>query len=266
MADQTEMARQFAQVLKTGGSNLTDLLTEDVTFASLNVDIRGREAVLRRLVDQDTGRTYREATWVDAKPHGEAIQITARMPDTAPHSGNILLLQFRDKRVAAIRQQSLLPARPAQSEPLHLTDELKNLVNSALATRHPMLLTHVDESGQPVLSFRGSTQVFSDDQFAIWVRNSGGGLVRSIAKNPKVALMYRDEDKKTTFQFQGRAWIATSDRERQQVYKASHKVEQDHDFAEVGVAMVIDLDRIEGYFALSPAGQVGKVNMRRTAS
>jgi predicted pyridoxine 5'-phosphate oxidase superfamily flavin-nucleotide-binding protein len=146
-----------------------------------------------------------------------------------------------------------------------LTEELKSLVNNALATRHPMLLAHVDESGQPVLSFRGSTQVFGDDQFAIWVRNSGGGLVRSIAKNPKVALMYRDEDKKTTFQFQGRARIADGDHERQQVYKASHKVEQDHDFAEVGVALIIDLDRIEGYLSLSPAGQVGRVNMRRTA-
>ena len=265
MTDRIEKAKRFAEILKSGGRELPDLLADDVAFLALNVDLRGRDAVLKRLTDKDTGRVYREATWTDAKAHGEAIQITARMPDAAPQSGNVLLLRFRDAQVATIRQQLLLPAKPAPETALRLTDELKGLVNGALATRHPMLLSYVDESGQPVLSFRGSTQVFSDDQIAIWVRNSGGSLLRSIAKNPRVALMYRDEDKKATFQFQGCAWIATGERERRQVYDASHKVEQDHDFAELGVALIIDLGRIEGYAGLSPAGQVGRINMRRGA-
>lgn len=265
MTDQVEMAKRFAAALKAGDGGLPDMLTPDVSFDSLNVHIEGRDAVLKRLTDKDTGRVYREATWVDATDHGDAVQITARMPPGTPQSGNILLLGFHGGQVAGIRQQLLLPARSAPETGLRLTEELKTLVNDALATRHPMLLAYVDESGQPVVSFRGSTQVFSDEQLAIWVRNGSGSLIRSIARNPKVALMYRDEDKKATFQFQGRAWIADSPRDRRQVYDASHKVEQDHDFAELGVAMIIDLDRIEGYAGLSPAGQVGRVNMRRGA-
>src|SRR5436189_25640 len=84
---------------------------------------------------------------------------------------------------------------------LKLSPELKALVNSALLTRHPMLMSYVNESGQPVLSFRGSTQTFSDDQLAIWIRNADGSLLRSVAKNSKVAFMYRNEDTKETFQF-----------------------------------------------------------------
>jgi hypothetical protein len=172
-------------------------------------------------------------------------------------------LGFQNDRIAAIEQQLLLPMRPAPATALRLTDELKGLVNNALATRHPMPLAYVDVEGQPVLSFRGSTQAFSDTQIAIWVRNSGGGLIAAIARNPRIALMYRDEDKKATFQFQGRAWIASQERDRRKVYEAAHKVEQDHDFARLGVALIIDLDRVEGYAGLSAAGQVGRVNMRR---
>jgi len=266
MKDPVEVAKRFAEILRTDGSGLPDLLAEDVAFQSLNVDLRGREAVLKRLTDEDSSRVYRESTWTDAKPSGEAVRITARMPGDAPHSGYVLLLHLRGAQIAMIQQQLLLPMKPAPETVLRLTDELKNLVNSALTTRHPMLLSYVDESGQPVLSFRGSTQVFSDDQLAIWVRNSGGSLLRSIAKNPKVALMYRDEDKKATYQFQGSAWIAAGESERQQVYDASHKVEKDHDFAQLGVAVIIDLDRVEGYAGLAPTGPLGRINMCRGAA
>jgi hypothetical protein len=263
MAEHVEIARRFAAALKGGGPALSGLLADDVSFRSLNVDIRGRDGVLQRLANPDAGRVYREAEQVDLKPNGEVVQATFRMAASASQSGNILLLHIRNDRIAEIEQQLLLPMRPAETAPLQLTDELKNLVNNALATRHPIMLAYVSVEGQPVLSFRGSTQAFSDTQLAIWVRNGNGGLVAAIARNPRVALMYRDEDRKTTFQFQGRARISNDETDRRKVYEASHKVEQDHDFARLGVALIIDLDRIEGYAGLSAAGQIGRVNMQR---
>ena len=263
MSDAFEVAWRFAEALKGDGSGLSDLLTDDVVFKSLNVDIRGREKVLQRLLDRETGRVYREAEQIEVGPNGDAVQVTLKMSDVSPHPGNILLLRFRGDRLASIEQQLLLPMRSAPRTELRLTDDLKSQINGALANRHPMLLAYTDINGQPVLSFRGSTQVFSNTQLAIWVRNSGGGLLAAIARNPKVALMYRDEEKKATFQFQGQAWIATNDDARRKVYDLAHKVERDHDFARLGVALIIDLDRVEGYAGLSPAGQVGRVNMRR---
>jgi hypothetical protein len=66
--------------------------------------------------------------------------------------------------------------------------DLKERINNALAQRHPIMITYVDVAGQPNLTFRGSTQVFSDTQLAIWVRNTSGKMIRSIQKNSKVAL------------------------------------------------------------------------------
>ncbi|HJP68089.1 MAG TPA: pyridoxamine 5'-phosphate oxidase family protein [Sphingomicrobium sp.] len=262
--DKLETTKRFVAALQARSGELPQLLAEEVTFASLNVDIRGKQAVVQRLTGEDTGRTYREATWIDAKPHGSGVQITARMPDTAPTSGNILLLHFQGDLVATIQQQLLLPSKPPAATPLKLTSELKEMVNNALATRHPMLLAYTRADGQPVLSFRGSTQVIGDDQLAIWVRNAGGDFLTAIGANPKVAMMYRDEDKKATYQFQGRARIVTDEKIRSQIYQAAHKAEQDHDYLRVGVALVIELDRIEGYAGLTPAGPVGRINMRRS--
>lgn len=258
-----DVAAQFVAAIRAGAEALSSLLTEDASFNALNVEIKGREDVIGRLLDEATGRVYRQAEIVDAVTNGDAVQLTLRMPSTAPHPGNVLLLRCRGSVICRIEQQTLLPMRPAPTTPLRLTAEVREAVNGALAGQRPMLFAYVDANDQPVLSFRGSTQVFSDTQLALWVRNAGGGLLAAIERNPKVALMYRDEDRKATFQFQGRAWIATEEEDRRRIFAGAAKVEQDHDFARLGVAVVIDLDKVEGYAGLTSAGQVGRVNMRR---
>ena len=90
----------------------------------------------------------------------------------------MLTFRFDGERIGTVQHQNL-PPRPAPASALRLTPELKQLIDNALATRHPMLIAYTDESGQPVLSFRGSLQAFSDDQLALWVRNAQGGMLRS---------------------------------------------------------------------------------------
>ena len=113
------------------------------------------------------------------------------------------------------------------------------------------------------MSFRGSTQCFSDDQLAIWVRNSDGSFLNSIAGNPRVALMYRDEDTKATYQFQGRARVSTDEAARRRIYEKMTEGERNHDPARTGAALIIDLDRVEGWAGMSPDGPVNKVRMLR---
>jgi hypothetical protein len=129
-----------------------------------------------------------------------------------------------------------------------------------------MLVAHVDEDGQPILSFRGSVQAFSGDQLALWVRNAQGGFVQAIARNPCIALMYRDEDAKATYQFQGRARVTEDAAERRRIFDAAPAAERAHDFAMLGAAIVVDLDRVEGYAGLGPQGQVDPIRMLRAAA
>jgi general stress protein 26 len=129
---------------------------------------------------------------------------------------------------------------------MKLTDEIKDAVNNALTNRTPIMVAYVDEDGQPSLSFRGSTQAYSDNQLAIWVRNPEGGLLKSLDKNNRITLFYRDPEKRLTLQFRGRATIHNDDATRDKVYNNAPEVERNADRERKGFPLVIDLHRVDG--------------------
>lgn len=264
MASQTEVVISFLQSVKAG-SPRADLLTEQVKFNALNVDVPGRDAVLKRLTGEPTGKVYRDVSWQTPETDNGVVKIKGLLPTGGPSGGIILTIHFDGERISAIQQQGI-PGTPRPATALKLTPTIKEFVNNALVSKHPLLVAYVDESGQPVVSFRGSTQAFSDDQLAIWVRNAEGSFLKAIKKNPKVALMYRNEETKATYQFQGRARVATDAETRRKVYETMAQVERDHDYAQTGVALIIDLDLVQGYAGLSPNGQIEPVRMMRGAS
>ena len=146
--------------------------------------------------------------------------------------------------------------------PIDLTHEIRDRVNGALLAGCPMILASVDEGGRPRLSFRGSTQVFSGDQLGFWARNAAGGTMGAIAGNPHVALMYRHPGERVVLQFAGRARVVEG-AERDRVYDLAPEYEQKADPEKKGVAVVIDLDRVEGVLGVDAEGQRRSVRMAR---
>jgi hypothetical protein len=268
MTDRIALVKNFLASLKPSSDGKVrpraDLLAKDAVFEAL-IKLSGRDAVIERMSADTTGRVYREVTWAEPEEYGDALRTIGRTPPGSLMGGTVLVFHFAGDEISIIQHQPI-PGAPMPATEIKLSTELKALVNNALITRHPMLMSYVNDSGQPVLSFRGSTQTFSDDQLAIWIRNADGNLLKSVAKNPKVAFMYRNEDTKETFQFQGRAWIATGEAERQKVYENAPPVERAHDFARTGVALIVDLDLVEGWFGLTPDGPIGRVRMLRGAT
>lgn len=139
---------------------------------------------------------------------------------------------------------------PPELTELKLSDEMKQAVDGAFGTGKPIAIAYVDESGAPQLSYRGSTQAFSDTQLAIWVRNPEGRILESIAANPAVALIYGDfnpTDRRFMI-IRGRARRDDSDAARKQVYENAHEFERSQDAERKGVAVVIDLESVDGFF------------------
>ncbi|MEA2770211.1 MAG: hypothetical protein QOD93_3173 [Acetobacteraceae bacterium] len=79
------------------------------------------------------------------------------------------------------------------ASPFALTPEVTAIVAGAFDTGNVLLLAAVDKDQKPVLSFRGSTAVFSDSQLSFWARNAEGGTIEAIKDNPHVAFMYRSQ-------------------------------------------------------------------------
>jgi hypothetical protein len=104
----------------------------------------------------------------------------------------------------------------------------------------------VDENGQPQQSLRGSTLVFSPTQLAIWVRSAEGGIVKAMANNNKLSLLYRDSMSRSTIIVQGRGHIETDEETRRRLYDMTPEVEQMHDPDRKGVALIIDVVRLQG--------------------
>jgi len=140
-------------------------------------------------------------------------------------------------------------APPVLTE-LELTDAMQEAVNTAFATRRPMVIAYVDPDGAPQLSYRGSTQAFSETQLAIWVRNPDSGILTAIARNPAVSMVfgYFEPDDRGFMIFGGRARIDESETVRDKVYAAAHEFERSQDPDRRGKALVIDLDSVDGFF------------------
>lgn len=136
------------------------------------------------------------------------------------------------------------------STELKLTADMKSAVNKAFESSKPIAIAYVDENGAPQLSYRGSTQAYSDTQLAIWVRNPQGRILESVEKNPAVALIYGnfDPNDRGFMIFRGRARIDGDEGVRDHIYEHAHEFERNQDPERNGLALVIDLESISGFF------------------
>jgi hypothetical protein len=144
-----------------------------------------------------------------------------------------------------------------------LTPEIAALISNALDTGAVMLLAAVDRDHKPVLSFRGSTAVFSDTQLSIWARNAEGGTIAAIEQNPNVALVYRSATT-PVLQFKGRARIADGEADRDRAFSLAHERERNADPERKGRAIIVDLDEVRGVIGFGPDGPIF-VNLARAA-
>ncbi len=133
---------------------------------------------------------------------------------------------------------------------LKLSAEMKDAINKAFEIQKPIVVAYVDENDAPQISYRGSTQAYSDKQLAIWVRNPEGRLLESIAKNPAMALMYGNFEPtgRAFMTLRGRAHVDSNEAVRGKVYDSAHPFERDKDKDRKGIAIVIDLDSVDGFF------------------
>lgn len=147
--------------------------------------------------------------------------------------------------------------------PFALTEPVRALVNNALETGSPMLLAAVDHNQQPLLSFRGSTAVFSDSQLSVWARNSEGGTISAIKQNPRVAMIYRSPTTPVV-QFAGRGRVSDDAAECDRAFNLAPERERTADPQRKGCAIIIDLDVVRGVLGFENGAPVF-VNIIRAA-
>jgi hypothetical protein len=252
MADRERAANAYVQALRTGEHSavqqLAPYLAAAVVLATGTEEVAGADAVLGRVTGQwPNTPIYTQGTWTRPTPDGDQLKVSGTFPPLgASPAGLNLTFGFNAEGQISRVEQAVVPAKPATPTEV-IPDFVRGLVNNALANGTPMCVAYVDEDAAPVLSLRGSVQVLGDTQLSLWIRNPEGGLARSLAKNPSISLLYRDQRTRSTLIFQGRAHFTTDEALRQYVFETSPEVEQNHDpGAKHGGALIVDVDRVQG--------------------
>ena len=133
---------------------------------------------------------------------------------------------------------------------LKLSAEMKQAINTAIESGRAISIAYVDENGEPRISYRGSTQAYSDTQLAIWVRNPAGGIIQATRTNAVVALIYGNFDpaERGFMVFRGRARVENDETVRRRVYEQSPEGERNLDKDRKGAPLIIDLESVDGFF------------------
>jgi hypothetical protein len=225
---------------------LSPALADDILVQTNFGAARGRAAAIAQLSEPRTaGLIAAGVQWSPPHTDGDRIVVTGMLPETAPFGGLELVFEFLGDAISRVEQQTL-PPPPVQPRPLRLTSDIKAAVDGALDNQTPMMIAYLDGAEQIHLSFRGTIQAHSDGQLALRARAPEGGLPSNIAARPNVTLFYHDAARRTTYTFYGRARIVSDPDTRSVIFENSHPREQHADFRRRGVAIVVDLDRVEG--------------------
>jgi hypothetical protein len=221
------------------------VLADDVVVQTNFGRAEGVEAAVALLREPRTAGLLAGGRWSQPAADGDRVAITVAAPPTAAFGGLELVFEFAGDKIARVEQQTLPPVPPVPL-PLRLDPQIKAAVDGALDNQTPMLIAYVDDEQQIHLSFRGTIQAYSDDQLALWAREPEGGLPRNIRDRPHVTLFYHDPASRTSYTFYGRARPEHDPAARAAIFENSHPREQQADFRRRGVAIVVDLDKVEG--------------------
>ena len=126
---------------------------------------------------------------------------------------------------------------------IKLTEEMKELFDTALADGFACLVGTATKDGQPQISPKGSVMVFDDETLAYWERAKRSGLA-NLEENPKVVVYYSHPVKRIRWRFYGEASVHESGPIREDVMSRTVQAELDRDPERGGVAVLIRVDQV----------------------
>jgi len=134
---------------------------------------------------------------------------------------------------------------------IKLTDQMRELIDPALAKGTPCLIATVSADGTPNVGYKGSMMVFDDESLAYWERTRQGTL-SNLEKNPRVMVLFRDPATRAAWRFVGQATIHKDGSLREQVMARTVQAELDRDPERKGAAVIIKVDKVLGVTGQTP--------------
>jgi general stress protein 26 len=129
---------------------------------------------------------------------------------------------------------------------IKLIDQMRELVDNALANGCPCILATAASDGEPDIGYKGSMMVFDDESLAYWERTRRQHL-KNVIENPKVVVLFRDAKTKAGWRFHGTAQVLDDGPVRDQVMARTVAAELEKDPEHKGAAVIIKLDKVTNF-------------------
>ena len=124
-----------------------------------------------------------------------------------------------------------------------LTEQMRDLIDPALAKGTPCLVATASKDGIPNVGYKGSVMVFDDDSLAFWERTLQG-TAENLAENPHVMILFRDPTTRAAWRFLGQATVYKEGALRDQVMARTVQAELDRDPERKGYAVIVKVDKV----------------------
>lgn len=126
---------------------------------------------------------------------------------------------------------------------ISIADDMKMLIDNALADRMPCLIGTASRDGEPQISIKGSMMVYDAETLAYWERAKRSAF-ENLSENPRVVVFYRNPRERITWRFHGEATVYESGAVRDEVMGRVVERELERDADRIGVAVLIRVDSI----------------------
>ncbi|MSQ26197.1 MAG: pyridoxamine 5'-phosphate oxidase family protein [Dehalococcoidia bacterium] len=130
------------------------------------------------------------------------------------------------------------------------TEEMRHLIDSALANNTPCLVATASRAGQPSIGPKGSVMAFDRDHLAYWER-ARRGLLADVTQNPQVCIYYGDRAARVFWRFYGVATVHKTGEVREAIMARTVTAEMDRDPERLGYGVLVRVEKI-----MNLAGQV----------
>ena len=126
---------------------------------------------------------------------------------------------------------------------IELTDEMRDLLGTALADGFACVVGTVSKDGYPQISPKGSVMVYDRETLAYWERARRSAM-DNVTANPHVIVYYNNQETRVRWRFHGEATIYADGPVREDVMSRTIQAELDRDPERLGVAVLIKVEKI----------------------
>jgi hypothetical protein len=248
---QVRAAEAYIRALRSGEGSAAKraepYLAAGVVARLGNSELKGKEAVLGHITGNwPNTPVYQSGGWSDPAVEDGKVVVGAEFPayGAGPGTGTVTFSFDSNDQIEEVEEVYVGNPRPEAAKEIPLV--ARGFINNALANGTPMTVAYVSEDGSPELSLRGSVQVYSPTQLSAWLRSAEGGLSKALAVNPRMTLLYRNSNARSTLIVKGEGHIVTDEDVKNRVFELSPEVEQAHDPGRNGAALIIDVIEMRG--------------------